>query len=75
MGEQLDVTEAELERSYQLFVNVQRDGKAAIEAETLKVDLDSTCRSGDLTKDPDFTVRAWMAVLTYMLQNYTFLYE
>lgn len=75
LGEQLDVTEAELERSYQLFVEVQRDGKANIEAETLKVDLDSTCRSGDLTKDPDFTVRAWMAVITYMLQNYTFLYE
>lgn len=74
-GEQVDVSDEALNRAYQLFVDVQRDGKAAIDAKDASADLDSTCRSGDLTKDPNYTVRAWMAVLSYMLQDYAFLYE
>jgi hypothetical protein len=28
-----------------------------------------------ITKDPNFTIRAWMAVTTYMLSDWRFLYE
>lgn len=28
-----------------------------------------------LTDDPDYTVRAWMAVVTYVLGDFGFLYE
>ena len=28
-----------------------------------------------VTEDPDYTVRAWMGVVTYLLGDYRFLYE
>jgi hypothetical protein len=50
------------------------------------VDLPNECKGdrdhwkkqavrGGVVRDPDYTVRAWMAVVSYMLADYAFLYE
>ena len=75
LGERVAPGHPELERSFALFSAVQSQGQAAIDAKTLSASLDAACRSGALREDPKHTVRAWMAVLTYMLQDYAMLYE
>lgn len=88
LGESLPTGDPELERTYQLFVDTWKEGKAAIAATTLTADLASACRARKnpytdqdlptadrLEKDPDYTVRAWMAVVTYLLSDFHFLYE
>lgn len=88
LGEALPLGDAELARTYQLFVDTWNEGKAAIAAKTLTADIAYSCRARKnpytdqdlptaerLEKDPDYTVRAWMAVVTYLLSDFQFLYE
>jgi hypothetical protein len=88
LGESLPLGDAELERTYKLFVDTWNEGKAALAAKTLTEDLVTACRARKdpytdkdlptadrLEKDPDYTVRAWMAVVTYLLSDFHFLYE
>lgn len=75
LGEQRDLDDVELLRAYQLFVDIQADGAKNVADETYKKDLDTTCRNGNLRSDEDYTVRAWMGVVSYMLSDYNFLYE
>jgi hypothetical protein len=76
----------EFERTYQLFLETLRDGRDRLSKGTTAVALPSDCQGsndswqdqsvkGGITKDPDYTVRAWMAVVSYMLADYKFLYE
>jgi len=62
---------AEVKRTYDLFAGIVKDAKAT------KVDKaeQNTCRSGTPAPDPDYTIRAWRGVVTYLLRRQEFLYE
>ena len=78
--------EAEVERTWTLFHDVWADGLAAIAGGAEKSWLTGACQAHEdpltgapidppLTQDPAYVVRAWMAVLTYLLSDAEFLYE
>lgn len=88
LGEQYDLTDPEITEAYNLFVTIWKDGKNGVAAGTYPGELPGACRSdrdywtgADLPEerrignDPDYTVRAWMGVLTFMLSDYKFLHE
>lgn len=83
LGERLDVSDPEIERTFQLFVKTWRELR-----DLKKPDLVYDCSGrwdlatgDDLPKervvdsDKNFTVRSWMAVMTYLLSDYKFLHE
>jgi hypothetical protein len=65
---------AEVERTYQLFAGIVSD--AADRKGIDKVEK-YDCRQHLLAPvpDPKYTVRAWRAVVTYLLRKHEFLYE
>ncbi len=89
LGEELSLDSPELEASYQLFAAVLSAGKAAINV-TESRSLPSQCMrnrdkdtgaslvsngvDGRLRDDPNYVLRAWMAVIAYLLSDYRFLY-
>jgi len=86
LGERLQAGDPELERSLQLFTVVLEDGRAGLESGDYPVALPVACRgtfnpiTGEaiedgIVEDADYKIRAWMAVLTYLLGDYEFLYE
>ena len=85
LGEQLDIDDAEITTTYALFTAVLGAGQAAI-GTTESTSLPLHCqRSLDLEtgssldtallEDPDYIVRAWMAVAAYLMSDYRFVYE
>ena len=74
------VDSPEVERTFQLFVGVLDDVKEARDR-GLPIDRleNYHCRAsrkdGPRTPDPHYTLRAWRAVLTYLLRQEEFLYE
>lgn len=90
LGEALGPDDPEIDRSYAVFEKVWDDGQAGLllPESPYPTVLPSPCRAmvdpatgeaipteQQITEDPDYTVRAWMAVTTYMLADYRFLYE
>jgi hypothetical protein len=89
LGETLDPDDPEVERTYAVFEAVFNQGHDDLLSEDpqYSVNLPGDCRAttdritgeqlGDaaLTEDPDYTVRAWMAVVSYLLGDYAFLHE
>lgn len=90
LGEALGPDDPEIERSYDVFKAVWADGQAGLllAESPYSTALPSPCRamtdpvSGEaipadlqITEDPDYTIRAWMAVTSYMLGDFRFLYE
>ncbi len=88
LGERVALGSPEVEATYALFFDTWKEGMAAIKAGELGNALDNACRARvDLVtgrdlpperrieNDPRYTVRAWMAVMTYLLSDYRFLYE
>ena len=78
LGERVQPNSPEIDASYALFASVQADGAAGVSAGLAgyPARLERVCRSGNLIKDDEsYTVRAWMAVLSYLMQTYDFLYE
>ncbi len=91
-GEYLEANDPAVERIYQLYLDVWRDGQAGLQlAEddpgrygnglgNCNGDYDWAA-SADLpedqriTEDPNYTIRAWMAVVNYMLSDFRFLHE
>ncbi|NBV20946.1 MAG: hypothetical protein EBS05_02980 [Proteobacteria bacterium] len=65
---------AEVDRTYQLFAGIVSD---AAEKKNLDKQENYSCRQGLLAPvpDPKYTVRAWRAVVTYLLRQHEFLYE
>ena len=61
----------EIERTYQLFAGIVAD---AAEHKNVSKEENYSCRQA-LVPDPKYTVRAWRAVLTYLLRRPEFLYE
>jgi hypothetical protein len=88
LGETLATDSPELERAYQLFFETWKEGRAAVKAKTENESLTYACRARvdpytgvdlpdgqKLEKDATYAVRAWSAVITYLLSDYQFLYE
>jgi hypothetical protein len=90
LGESLSVNDPEVERTYQLFLQTWRQGQAlmADESNDIGNGLPWRCRVREdrltgvelpeesrFEMDEQYTVRAWMAVLTYLFSDYAFLYE
>jgi hypothetical protein len=88
LGESLALDDPELNRSYQLFIDTWTEGRAAVAAMTENENLTYACRARvnpytgvdlaeaeQLTNDENYAVRAWSAVVTYLLADYKFLYE
>lgn len=64
---------AEVERTFKLFAGVIADAKKQKSFDAREA---YACRQGDaVTDDPQYTVRAWRAVVTYLLRRSEFLYE
>ncbi len=88
LGETLATDSAELNRTYKLFIDTWNEGRAAVQAKTENESLTYACRArvnpytgvdlveGEkLEKDANYAIRAWSAVVTYLLSDYKFLYE
>lgn len=88
LGEQLALTDPQIDRSYQLFVGIWKDGKAGLADGTYSPNLPGGCASQNdwwtgnplpderkISADPDYTIRAWMGVMTYLLSDYRFLHQ
>jgi hypothetical protein len=60
---------AEVERTFKLFAGIVADAKTQKGLD--KRDL----AAGKATDDPHYTIRAWRAVVTYLLRRPEFLYE
>ena len=85
LGETLGSDAGEIETSYQLFISALSNGQAAL-GSTESSQLPSLCRrtrdletgailANPITQDPDYTLRAWMAVAAYLMSDYRFVYE
>ncbi|MEQ8954602.1 MAG: hypothetical protein RL120_10755, partial [Gammaproteobacteria bacterium] len=85
LNEDLDINDAEISASYDLFTAVQSSGKSAIGISDFSV-LPPLCQrtkdmytgadlATEVVDDPDYVVRAWMAVVAYLIADYQFLYE
>jgi len=88
LGERLSVDDEEVERTFNLFLDTWREGKAGLEEDTIDDSMSWRCRrttdleTGEelegerrIDRDNEYTVRAWRAVLTYLLQDYRFLHD
>lgn len=88
LGEALEPNHPEIDRSYQLWLDTWREGKAALAAIPATASVNMLCRAREdqrtgaalpvaeqLKRDPDFTIRSWMAVITYLLSDYRFLHS
>ncbi len=87
LGEELAPDSAELAITYELFMNVLQGGQSRLGAKTESASLPVRCaRSKDMytgaalgpagmLTDPNYTVRAWTAVVAYLLADYRFIYE
>ena len=79
--EKLAPDDPEVESTYRLFVSVLEDGQSGIDEGWYDTTLIAQCRASNpeldvaLVDDPDYTVRAWMAVVAAMLGDFRFLYE
>lgn len=86
LGEALTPNDEEIERSYQLWLETWREGKAALAASQVSVNM--LCRgridqrtgatlpvAEQIDRDPDYTIRSWMAIITYLLSDYRFLHS
>jgi hypothetical protein len=64
LGEELAITDPEITRTYDLFVAVMNSTSGT----TLPADCGGTA-------DTNRTIRSWMAVVTYLMLDYKFLFE
>lgn len=87
LGEELALDSAELAYTFDLFNAVLTDGGKKLVAKTESTSLPTRCRrtkdlmtgenlsGGGIVSDPNYTIRAWTAVVAYLLSDYRFLYE
>lgn len=88
LGETLAVDDPEVARTYDLFLETWKDGAANVASGSENAWLSWWCQARvdpntqvDLPTeqlidtDENYTIRAWMAVVSYLLSDYDFLYE
>lgn len=66
LGEDWSVSDTEVDATYQVFTDIRAVGDTSIP---------SQCRGGGGNTDSNGTVLPWMAVVTYLLTDYRFLYD
>jgi hypothetical protein len=74
-GERLAPDDPEIVRTFELFRDVQATGQSEIASRVEAVTMPTMCGLEGLSEDPTYAVRAWMAVVTYLLSDYRFLYD
>lgn len=74
LGDSAAVDSAEVSRTFDLFAGIIADARAQGKFEKVEA---YACRAQvpDAPADPDYTIRAWRGVLTYLLRRPEFLYE
>ncbi len=74
LGRDETAESAEIERTYRLFAGIITDAQERGKFEELEV---YHCRAEGEKRvdDPQYTIRAWRAVVTYLLRQPEFLYE
>lgn len=72
LGRNDELDSAEVERTFQLFAGIVGD---AAERTDVKREEAYVCRSGMPVPDPNYTIRAWRSVVTFLLRQHEFLYE
>ncbi|HEX2730631.1 MAG TPA: DUF1588 domain-containing protein [Polyangiaceae bacterium] len=88
LGETLDPESSEGKRIYDLFLTTWREGRAKLASTEVQRDLNWECQyrrkpgadedlpdAQMLTQDDNYVIRSWMAVITYLLSDYRFLYD
>jgi len=85
LAEDLAIDDPELQLTYQLFISTLEAGQAAV-GSTEDGNLPFLCRrtndlltgedlASPLTADPNYVIRAWIAVAAYLMSDYRFVYE
>ncbi len=74
LGQERTTTHPEIQRTFQLFTGIIDDAKASGRYEP-RESYFCGGREEFKTEDPNYTVRAWRAVVTYLLRQHEFLYE
>lgn len=83
LGERLEPGDPQLDATYNLFLQTWEElrttadlgeglGPCRAESDFNGIELPEEAR---VTEDPAFAIRSWMAVTTYLLSDYKFLYE
>jgi hypothetical protein len=88
LGEDLMLDDPEIARTYQLFADTFAEGTQKLKDKTLNNGLQYNCQgrknwstgedipdASRLKDDKNYVVRSWMAVVSYLLSDYRFLYE
>ncbi len=88
LGEELTAASPEVEATYQLFYETWKEGKALVATGALDDHLHWLCvadsdfvtdaalpKAQQVRNDANYTVRAWMAVVTYLLLDWRFLHD
>jgi hypothetical protein len=86
LGESLAPDDPEIARTVDLWNAVYDEGQRGLSAGEYAPDLPAMCQAqvdpwtGEALADPiitdeDFTIRAWIAVTSYLLTDYKFLHE
>jgi hypothetical protein len=74
LGQDLAADHPEIERTFQLFTGIISDANAQGRFEPRETYFCGG-REEFRTEDPHYTLRAWRAVVTYLLRQHEFLYE
>jgi hypothetical protein len=67
-----------VERAFHLFDGIVREAQARGRDKIAPIEIyycKSSGQEGPRDKDPHYTMRAWRAVVTYLLRQHEFLYE
>ena len=87
LGEQVDSNGVEVDAAYDLFFETWQEGAAGLADGTISVSLPWNCQANNdfwtgesfddrrVRNDENYVLRAWMAVMSYLLGDVTYLYE
>jgi hypothetical protein len=86
LAEDLPADDPEIERTMALFMETLREGRDAVASGQESPNLPNECKGtqdswtkaqikGGLDKDPEYAIRSWMAVVSYLMADYKFIYE
>jgi len=88
LGESLPLNDPEIDATMVVLTEAYTLGRAGLGSGAVSEELANPCRLNDdrltgdrlpdnrrINRDPDYTLRAWMAAVSYLLSDYRFLYE
>lgn len=88
LGVALETGSPEIDLAYKLYEDLWKDAQPKIKDKTISDYLYSPCRSTrdywtgkelpkeqQISRDPNFSIRAWAGVVNYLLTDYRFLHE